>query len=143
MLNHYGCGKNWKKQDTERLFRMLIIKQILFERCELNGMGFPMSYLQLGSQHNLPNTQRIFLTLTTEDNTKSSSSSTASSSTSRLSSSDMQITCYRALVELRNDVNLFAYSRYLKTIRSPLAQSSKTVYYWNYPKHYQRLKTIF
>lgn len=95
-LQHHGCGKNWKKQDAERLFRMLIVKEILIERCELNGMGFPMSYLQLGSRSNLPNTQSIFLTLTTEDSTKSTSSKT--------SSSDAQMTCYRTLVDLRNDV---------------------------------------
>jgi superfamily II DNA helicase RecQ len=63
---NYAKGKNWKKQDTERLFKMLIIRQILKERCELNGMGFANSYLYVGPRSSTVHTQQIKLTLTKE-----------------------------------------------------------------------------
>lgn len=131
-LEQYGCGRNWKKQEADRLFRMLIIKQILIERCELNGMGFPMSYLQLGAERNLPTAQKIFLTLTTDDTLKSSlSSSSTSKSSSASSGKDAQVTCYRALAELRNDViTLLALNfRLLKPILFLPVLFSKTVYF--------------
>jgi superfamily II DNA helicase RecQ len=43
----YGKGKAWKKQDTERLFRLLMIKGIIMEKCEINGMGFPVSHIRV------------------------------------------------------------------------------------------------
>ena len=138
-LDHYGSGRNWKKQETERLFRMLIIKQILVEKCELNGMGFPMSYLQLGSERNLPKSQKIFLTLTTEESKSSETSSSGSKGKAA------QVECYRALTELRNDVRLISNLklRFLKRIPFPLALYLKIVYFWRYQNLSQRLKMIF
>ena len=63
----YGKGKSWRKQETERLFKLLIIKQIIMERVELNGMGFPVTYVKLGPKSRLPNTEKIMLTITSED----------------------------------------------------------------------------
>ena len=67
-LHHYGKGKSWRKQDTERLFRMLVIREILTEKCELNGMGFPMSHLRIGAKCSLPQREEIMLTLTEDAN---------------------------------------------------------------------------
>jgi superfamily II DNA helicase RecQ len=111
----YGKGKSWKKQETERLLRLLIIKQIIMERVELNGMGFPVTYVKLGPKSRLPNTEKIMLTITSEDDSslgaKASERSRSrrsmdSASVASVGSSEpeLQMNCYKELKQLRDDL---------------------------------------
>eukprot|EP00842_Homolaphlyctis_polyrhiza_P005313 jgi/Hompol1/5783/HPOL_002061-RA len=49
-LAEYGQGKHLKRTDVERLFRMLVTKDILNERFENNASGFASGYIRLGSK---------------------------------------------------------------------------------------------
>ncbi|KAL1922577.1 uncharacterized protein VTP21DRAFT_10116 [Calcarisporiella thermophila] len=44
----HGCGKHMSRGDAERLFRVLVIQDVLTEWCEANAQGFISSYVQLG-----------------------------------------------------------------------------------------------
>ena len=46
-IQYAGSGKHFKKQQVERLFRLLIIQQVLVEICERNSNGFICGYLQV------------------------------------------------------------------------------------------------
>ncbi|OZJ04060.1 hypothetical protein BZG36_04653 [Bifiguratus adelaidae] len=47
-----GIGKSLSKTDAERLFKALVIQNILTERCEVNGQGFVSAYIQTGKGAN-------------------------------------------------------------------------------------------
>ncbi|KAI8578030.1 hypothetical protein K450DRAFT_176855 [Umbelopsis ramanniana AG] len=44
-----GAGKALSKTDCERIFKHLILKEVLAERCETNAQGFVMAYLQVST----------------------------------------------------------------------------------------------
>jgi superfamily II DNA helicase RecQ len=112
----YGKGKSWRKQETERLFKLLIIKQILMERVELNGMGFPVTYVKIGSRSSLPNSEKIMLTITSEDDSSLSKTGekgktrrsldlvAADLETEGSSEPALQMECYKELRQFRDEL---------------------------------------
>ncbi|KAK9722102.1 ATP-dependent DNA helicase sgs1, variant 2 [Basidiobolus ranarum] len=49
-LAMYGAGKHLNRNDVERLFRMLVLREFLSERCEQTVQGFIVSYVQCGQK---------------------------------------------------------------------------------------------
>ncbi|CCK70832.1 ATP-dependent DNA helicase SGS1 KNAG_0F01640 [Huiozyma naganishii CBS 8797] len=48
-LSHYGYGRNMSKSDVERIFFHLITIRVLREYSVMNNRGFPLTYVQKGS----------------------------------------------------------------------------------------------
>ncbi|KAI9144498.1 P-loop containing nucleoside triphosphate hydrolase protein [Paraphysoderma sedebokerense] len=46
-LRYHGSGKNYTKTEAERIFHQLVIKELLAEYSEINGMGYSCSYLKV------------------------------------------------------------------------------------------------
>lgn len=46
-INGHGAGKKYTKTDAERLFKLLLIKEVLTERVESNQLGFTTAYVQV------------------------------------------------------------------------------------------------
>ncbi|EIW72677.1 hypothetical protein TREMEDRAFT_24772 [Tremella mesenterica DSM 1558] len=47
---HFGCGKDWERNEAERLLQMLLIEGGLDEWYSANGAGWSNAYLKLGKQ---------------------------------------------------------------------------------------------
>jgi len=45
----FGCGSTYSKLDAERLLHLLVEKKMLREKLSRNGMGYPITYIDLGS----------------------------------------------------------------------------------------------
>lgn len=43
-----GSGSSYSRTDCERIFKHLVIQNILYERCETNAQGFVIGYIQVG-----------------------------------------------------------------------------------------------
>ncbi|KAF3936941.1 hypothetical protein ABW19_dt0207577 [Dactylella cylindrospora] len=51
-ITGHGVGKNWDKEQAERLMETLVGENILDEKHVPNGMGFPVTYLIIGRKAN-------------------------------------------------------------------------------------------
>ncbi|KAJ2959615.1 hypothetical protein NQZ79_g4952 [Umbelopsis isabellina] len=45
-----GSGSSYSRTDCERIFKHLVLSNILYERCETNAHGFVTAYIQVGDQ---------------------------------------------------------------------------------------------